>query len=412
MLGDWPHALIFAKTPVERSVRNVRHFFVAKIKHLYVCDSMPHALMPTRRPGLACVVIVRLGEGYSMFASSHVPLSGCSFAMANTSEEMLLPYFQSTLAVTETSRFIAKDDTKDTLTEISQELCELGQQVAQLCLGEDENLESGPTNANFFSWLRRSSEDLSDACVSQECESRLSSPGRPYGDVGQLQVDVERATAAAPEADMRGFNIQTAKDNGNIEEMLGGVREELLTVQHPSQNSGSQDKPLSREDGKFPISEHGRCSHVESWTRLRGKRGHSYFFCKLCGVCDRLRMPCREDTYVVVFRVYRTFAHWSKCSRRYRGFGPTLPLRLLMHGVHMSSLAQAPAQPERPNSSPVGQTFRHGMPRSLHVLISFLGWMAATYQRAEDEAYGTASASHPTCHLDTNHHKRRRGARV
>jgi hypothetical protein len=74
--------------------------------------------------------------------------------------------------------------------------------------------------------------------------------------------------------------------------MLGGVREELLTVQHPSQNSGSQDKPLSREDGKFPISEHGRCSHVESWTRLRGKRGHSYFFCKLCGV--GWRQPTKE----------------------------------------------------------------------------------------------------------------------
>eukprot|EP00668_Euglena_longa_P022920 GGOE01028549.1.p1 GENE.GGOE01028549.1~~GGOE01028549.1.p1 ORF type:complete len:442 (+),score=18.30 GGOE01028549.1:82-1326(+) len=45
-------------------------------------------------------------------------------------------------------------------------------------------------------------------------------------------------------------------------------------------------------DGKFPVSETGRCSHNAFWTRLRGKRRHSYFYCTYCGV--GWRQPTRE----------------------------------------------------------------------------------------------------------------------
>ena len=43
-------------------------------------------------------------------------------------------------------------------------------------------------------------------------------------------------------------------------------------------------KPMASADGKFPISVNGRCSHKESWSRLRGKRSHSYFVCRKCGL--------------------------------------------------------------------------------------------------------------------------------
>mmetsp|Transcript_73839 Transcript_73839/g.130190 ORF Transcript_73839/g.130190 Transcript_73839/m.130190 type:complete len:621 (-) Transcript_73839:2158-4020(-) len=47
-------------------------------------------------------------------------------------------------------------------------------------------------------------------------------------------------------------------------------------------------KNRGRPDGKFPIHLGGRCTHTAHWSRLRGKRGHAYFFCKYCGLGWRL----------------------------------------------------------------------------------------------------------------------------
>jgi|EP00670_Eutreptiella_braarudii_P002426 hypothetical protein len=51
-----------------------------------------------------------------------------------------------------------------------------------------------------------------------------------------------------------------------------------------------------RPDGKFPLHAKGRCSHKDHWSRLRGKRGHAYFFCKYCGLGWRVpRQKSRTD---------------------------------------------------------------------------------------------------------------------
>lgn len=51
---------------------------------------------------------------------------------------------------------------------------------------------------------------------------------------------------------------------------------------------------LGPQDGRrFPICEGGRCSHKSFWTRLRAKRGFSYFKCHQCGV--EWRVPGKAE---------------------------------------------------------------------------------------------------------------------
>lgn len=64
------------------------------------------------------------------------------------------------------------------------------------------------------------------------------------------------------------------------------------------QDKGPTDAPRSRcgrPDGKFPLCAEGRCGHKEHWSRLRGKRGHAYFFCKYCGLGWRVARPKTPD---------------------------------------------------------------------------------------------------------------------
>eukprot|EP00667_Euglena_gracilis_P008682 EG_transcript_8803 len=60
----------------------------------------------------------------------------------------------------------------------------------------------------------------------------------------------------------------------------------------PSSDQSRTPPSEKSSDGKFPVSETGRCSHNAFWTRLRGKRRHSYFYCTYCGV--GWRQPTRE----------------------------------------------------------------------------------------------------------------------
>eukprot|EP00667_Euglena_gracilis_P004240 EG_transcript_4261 len=54
----------------------------------------------------------------------------------------------------------------------------------------------------------------------------------------------------------------------------------------------AEPKPrCGRPDGKFPLCAEGRCTHREHWSRLRGKRGHAYFFCRYCGLGWRVPKP-------------------------------------------------------------------------------------------------------------------------
>ena len=67
-----------------------------------------------------------------------------------------------------------------------------------------------------------------------------------------------------------------SSDEGNLtDEALT----ESLTDEAPTESAESDDLV-----GKFPVAQHGRCPHRQYWDRLRGKRGHSYFVCRLCGI--------------------------------------------------------------------------------------------------------------------------------
>ena len=49
--------------------------------------------------------------------------------------------------------------------------------------------------------------------------------------------------------------------------------------------------------GKFPVAPHGRCAHRQWWERLRGKRGHSYFVCLVCGIGWRQQTKVQTKKY-------------------------------------------------------------------------------------------------------------------
>lgn len=68
----------------------------------------------------------------------------------------------------------------------------------------------------------------------------------------------------------------------------------VLHVEAPQgdgQEASRQVKRCGRPDGKFPLCTVGRCTHKEHWSRLRGKRGHAYFFCRFCGLGWRVPRP-------------------------------------------------------------------------------------------------------------------------
>ena len=57
-----------------------------------------------------------------------------------------------------------------------------------------------------------------------------------------------------------------------------------VKAQSSAQHDDVSSSVSTSAEGKFPVSESGRCSHNSFWTRLRGKRGHSYFYCTYCEV--------------------------------------------------------------------------------------------------------------------------------
>lgn len=71
----------------------------------------------------------------------------------------------------------------------------------------------------------------------------------------------------------------------------------VLHVEQPqlgTAGDGSENRQMKRcgrPDGKFPLCTVGRCTHKEHWSRLRGKRGHAYFFCRFCGLGWRVPRP-------------------------------------------------------------------------------------------------------------------------
>uniref|UniRef100_A0A7S4GGU3 Uncharacterized protein n=1 Tax=Eutreptiella gymnastica TaxID=73025 RepID=A0A7S4GGU3_9EUGL len=53
---------------------------------------------------------------------------------------------------------------------------------------------------------------------------------------------------------------------------------EAITDEMTKCDSTAADIP-----GRFPVALRSRCTHRQHWERLRGKRGFSYFVCRVCG---------------------------------------------------------------------------------------------------------------------------------
>ena len=84
----------------------------------------------------------------------------------------------------------------------------------------------------------------------------------------------------------------------------------------------AEGSPVTVAEGKFPVSESGRCSHNSFWTRLRGKRGHSYFYCTYCGVFCSLACTSQAPVHVYLhacawpLRCMAKSVAQSKCRAR------------------------------------------------------------------------------------------------
>jgi hypothetical protein len=155
--------------------------------------------------------------------------------------------------------------------ELQDNFCELGDKVVQYCLSDEETSndsdDSGsPLDAAFLSWIQENADDLPFV-------PRLNR--QPKMDIG-TPVAAAAVSPEVPDAD-------TASD----EDSKASLCPDAEDVQQP--RKGVQPKSA---DGKFPVSENGRCTHTESWSRLRGKRGHSYFFCEKCQL--GWRQPTKE----------------------------------------------------------------------------------------------------------------------
>jgi hypothetical protein len=65
-----------------------------------------------------------------------------------------------------------------------------------------------------------------------------------------------------------------------VKSLIAEADQKSATAGHRSDPPMQQ--PAGPAEGKFPVSETSRCSHTSFWTRVRGKRGYSYFFCSQC----------------------------------------------------------------------------------------------------------------------------------
>ena len=81
----------------------------------------------------------------------------------------------------------------------------------------------------------------------------------------------QHATPGIPRSTSRSSDEENLTD----EVLTEALTDEVMT------ESGESAADLV---GKFPVAPHGRCPHRQYWDRLRGKRGHSYFVCRVCGI--------------------------------------------------------------------------------------------------------------------------------
>ena len=232
---------------------------------------------------------------------------------------------------------------------IEDPLCELGDKVVELCLAEKDTdsewrsaSDSGDSgsllfDAKFLSWI---CENASDAPKTPLTPATFPSACKPPATAGREVASTRKSVPVAlkipenypsalnspgtisassmspgsltpgPSPDPMspllspGYNfpspgsscISPCPSPGSISFQPGSGPVPFVGALGLANEQLQNTVPAKPVDGKFPISENGRCSHNESWSRLRGKRGHSYFVCGKCGLGWRqptkVFLPC------------------------------------------------------------------------------------------------------------------------
>ena len=250
-----------------------------------------------------------------------------------------MPMAQPTLSVNHPLRYDFKSSAAPSLALrdnepdwIEDPLCELGDKVAELCLADNDVDSEGRTasdsdnsdsllfDAKFLSWICENASDapktpLTPATFPSACKppataaravastrmsvpvalqipenypSALNSPGS----ISPGSMSPGPSSGYVSPRFSPGYNfpspcsscISPCPSPGSISFQSGSAPVPFVGALDFANEQMQNTVPAKPADGKFPISENGRCSHTESWSRLRGKRGHSYFVCGKCGL--------------------------------------------------------------------------------------------------------------------------------
>ena len=223
---------------------------------------------------------------------------------------------------------------KDDVADWNECFSELGDKVLQLCLSdEDTSDDTGDSDslldATYLSWIRYNATDLSTTSA-QEPQQILPC-GSPYA-----------AASTTPPPVPFQISGREASKTSEAEPVELNSSDCSSTSSAPHPKKPKKPQPA---DGRFPVSEDGRCAHQEHWARLRGKRGHSYFVCAQCGL--GWRQPTKERRMKHIMAQLQ-----SSCK-------PPRPLIAEPFTVRVGNtqvyppVCPAPGQPQTPQGQPL-----------------------------------------------------------
>ena len=159
--------------------------------------------------------------------------------------------------------------------------------VEQLCLDEagfhdpeesDEWMNWQKCDAKFLEWMNTppsppSESGLTDSTSSRPNSRTNSTSSSSSNSSISTNTSIQTRGPETPQVSVAPEHTADARD----------CPSDTQTAEETGSSKGRQSK---LPDRKFPVAQNGRCNHNESWERLRGRKGHSYFFCGKCGVCS------------------------------------------------------------------------------------------------------------------------------